>query len=293
MRGQRNGYVLAAVLAALVVAAGCGDSNDTNIILTNGPTATAGGPTPARTATPVVTATPAVTPTSAATGGNPTATASPSGSVNADAQSVVSDVVPFLTLGAPLATGVSSSALSARSTTKSAEAEKVDNCPDGGTRTDDQGLLVRNITLDTCDVSAPQLGSFEFDGTITITFTAGTIDFDVTATDLANDNSVDFVGTLNGTVQQSGGFVLNGVVTVSTLDGDFTLTMNAITVDANHHLVSGSATATDNDDNFDIASLAMTVNSGGATANVVATFDDNSTANYVLNLSTGQLTPTS
>ena len=80
---------------------------------------------------------------------------------------------------------------------------------------------------------------------------------------------------------------------MSTDDGDFTVTMNAITIDANHHLVSGSATITDDDDVFDIASLAMTVNSGGATANVVATFDDNTTANYVLNLSTGQLTPTS
>ena len=80
---------------------------------------------------------------------------------------------------------------------------------------------------------------------------------------------------------------------VSTLDSDFTLTMNTSTVDANHHLVSGSATATDDDGNFDIASLAMTINSGGATANVVATFDDNSTANDVLNLSTGQLTPAS
>jgi len=311
MRGQRNAYVVAAVLAALVVAAGCGDSNDTTIFLGNGPTASAEGPTPARTVTaggrtatfvptppsgtpptPAATPTAAATPTSAGTGGNPTSTPTPSGSVSAGAQSVASAVVPFLILGAPLATGVSSSALSTQSTT-SAEAETVDNCPGGGTRTDDEGLLVRTITLAACGVSAPQLGSFTFDGTITINFTAGTIDFDVTATDVAHDISVDFVGTLNGTVQQSGGFVLNGTVTMSTDDGDFTVTMNAITIDANHHLVSGSATITDDDDVFDIASLAMTVNSGGATANVVATFDDNTTANYVLNLSTGQLTPTS
>src|SRR5437762_3059272 len=123
MRGQSTTYAVAAVLAALVVAAGCGDSNDTTIIL--GPTA--GGPTPA-------------------------------------------------------------------------EAEQVGNCPGGGTRTDDEGLLIRTITLDACDVSDPQLGSFEFDGTITINFTAGTIDFDITASDLTHDRDVDFVGTLNGTV---------------------------------------------------------------------------------------------
>ena len=147
--------------------------------------------------------------------------------------------------------------------------------------------------LAACAVSDPKLGSFQFDGTITLNFTAGTIGFNFTAKDLTSNRTVDFSGTLTGAVQQSGGFVLNGPVTVMTPQGNFTLTLNAITIDANHHLVSGSATATDDDDNFDIASLSMTVNSGGATANVVATFDDNSTANYVLDLQTGTLTPAS
>src|SRR5207253_2136891 len=88
-------------------------------------TASAEGPTPARTVTaggrtatfvptppsgtpptPAATPTAAATPTSAGTGGNPTSTPTPSGSVSAGAQSVASAVVPFLILGAPLATGV-------------------------------------------------------------------------------------------------------------------------------------------------------------------------------------------
>jgi len=292
----------AIAVIALMGAAACGDNDNTTIILDDStPTVAARTATPADgvTATPAANPTPTLTsagPTNTSAGGTPTSTSggtpastpTPGGAVNAEVEAMVNDLVPFLTVGAGLSIGVDSSALTAE---RRAEAVKVDNCPDGGTRTDDEGIPVKTVTLDACRVSDAQLGSFEFTGDIVINLTAGTIDFDFTATDLANDRDVDFQGTLTGT-PQSGGFVLNGPITVSTPDADFTLTFSNLTVNSDRKLVSGSVNATDDDDAFDVAAVNLSVNSGGQTANVLATFDDDSTQSYVLNLETGDLTPT-
>lgn len=318
MRAPRPTHALAVALVALAVLAGCGDANDANVFLGDEPTPTPGGPTvtaartatpvSGRTATPATTATPtpatsssgAKTATPTASAGGPTATPTPSGAVDADVQTVVSDILPFLTTGPNLLSGGGFSALTIDSTASSdtigsVEAVKNDPCPDGGTRVDDQGLPVRTITLTGCKVSDAQLGAFQFDGmiTITISLSGGTIAFDFAAIDLNHNNhTVHFSGSLSG-LPQSGGFVLNGPVTVMTPEGNFTLNLNAITIDSNHKLVSGSGTANDDNDNFDIATISMTVAQGGATANFSVTFDDTSVHTYTLNLTSGQLTQTS
>lgn len=310
MRVPVSTYVIASALVALTLVAGCGDSNDTNIIIGDEPTPTGGvlTATPARTPTPGATtttgaATPTTsgaTPSATASGGSPAPTATPGGAVDADVQTVTADILPFLASTALLTGGSVSTVAAANAplavasgmTRKSVEAVKNDPCPDGGTRVDDEGVPVRTITLDACDVSAPSIGPFEFDGTVVITLTSlsgGTIDFDITATDLDTDDSVDFVGTLTLTVS-SGNFVLNGPLVISTDAGDFTLNANQITIDSNRKLVSGSGSITDDDDSFDIDTIAMVIAQGGATANFTVTFDDSSVHTYTVNLQTGQIT---
>jgi hypothetical protein len=309
MRVPVTTYVVVAALVTLSFAAGCGDANDTNITLGDEPTPTAATPartatpgtatTAARTATPVdgVTETPSPAATPTTSGTEPTATATPGGAVDPDAQLVLAqDFLPFLLLAPSAMTGGSVSALSTSSLT-AAEADTVDDCPDGGTRTDDEGIPERNITLDACDVTVPQLGSFEIDGDITITFglTTATIDFDFTITDLATDHTVEFFDPLTATLQ-GGGFVLNGPMEVDTDEGTFTLNLDNVTIDSNHNLVSGSGTATgfqDFPENFGVSMVAMTIADGGQTANFTVTFTDASVHTYALDLQTGELTQTS
>jgi hypothetical protein len=319
MRASCASYVAAGLLAALTCVAGCGDSNDTNIILGNEPTptggvrtATPGGgtATPARTATagaPTASATPAAsgaaTPSPSSSGGTPAPTSTASGAISPDVQAISNDLLPFLASTA-LLTGGSVSALSAGNaplvrdvaTRTSLDALKSDNCPLGGTRVDDEGVPVRTITLDTCDVSAPSLGTFEFDGTVTITLSSlsgGTIDFDVDVTDEPAENqTITFSGTLTLTVQ-SGNFVLNGPLVISTDVGDFTLTANQLTINSSRKLASGSGAITDDDNATQFQSIQMVVAQGGGSANFTVTFDDNTTHTYTLNLTTGQLTQTS
>jgi hypothetical protein len=243
-----------------------------------------------RTATPAAGATATATATQGAGAtATPGATPTPGGN-SAQVAQVTSELVPFFVIGAGLTVGVPASALTAGTTTGVA-ADSTDNCPDGGTRTEaDAGFPpTRTITLAGCKVSN-QLGAFQFDGTIVIAF-SGTITFDFDTTDLGDDHVVMFNGSLTGT-PQSGGFVLDGgPITITTPQGNFTLNLDNIVVDSNKHLVSGSGTASDDSDNFDLTSVQLTVNSGGATANVHAVFDDASTADFVLDLQTGELTP--
>jgi hypothetical protein len=297
MRAPVVMYVVAVAFVAAI--AGCGDSNDTTVILGDEPspadaTHTA---TPVRTPTPVATATTlAQTPTAVATpttgaatpsitataGSTPVPTATPSGGVDADVQRIAADILPFLTNTA-LLTGGSTSAL--------VEALKNDPCPDGGSRVDDEGFPAHTLTFNACDVS-DQLGSFEFDGQVVVTlssFGGGTIVFDFTLTDRSANHAVHFAGTLTLTVA-SGGFVLDGPLTVSTPEGNFTLNNHQVTVNANRKIVSGSGMITDDNDNFDLQMVAFAVTGGGAASNLTVTFDDSSVHTYTLDLATGELT---
>jgi hypothetical protein len=328
----RGGFrLLMAVLVATAFGAGCG-GEDVDLVIVTTPTpggavltSTPAGSTPVRTATPVATATPAATatvgggptataggptataggPTPTATGATPTATgptASPTpGAVEADVQTAVDDLLPFFTI-AGLTTGVSSAGAaqadvaSPRSGigTSTQAAVKVDDCPNGGTRTEDDQVTTVTITLAACKFSDPDLGNFQFDGTITASLLSQTAAFNVTAQDLTNSRSVTFTGSVTGSPNGSGGFVVNGgPITLTTPQGNFTLTLNNLTVDSDGNVVSGGGTLEDDDDNFDLMKIQVTIRTGGLLADMIATFDDNSTKSYVIDLKKGSITPAS
>lgn len=315
MRNSWHVNLVAGALVTLMFVAGCGDGTDTNIDIgdettptpgartpTPGKTATVGAKTatPAAAATPTVTSAGAATPTATTNTSNPTPTATPSGSaIDADVQSITSDLLPFLT-STSLLTGGSVSTLTAGAALGEAvrrvEALKNDPCPDGGTRVDDEGLPNRTITLTGCKVHQTNLGHFQFDGTIVIKLNligASSIDFDVVSLDLDNGSrEVDFSGSLPLTLSGSN-FVLNGPLTITTPQGVFTLNTTNITIDSDRHLVSGSGSITDTADKFTVDTITMTVVSGGATANFNVTFDSGPPHTYSLDLASGQLTQTS
>jgi hypothetical protein len=317
MRGGHR-LVLAALVAATLGMAGCeGEDVEVDVGPTPTPapnrTSTPAGSTPVRTATPIVSATPAATatvagPTSTAGGptatpGGPTATAggptaSPTpGTVNAEVTTTVGDLLPFFRV-AGLTTGVGSASAqhAARTSrpgigTATEAAVSVDNCPDGGTRTQDDQLTSITVTLAACKFVDAELGSFQFDGTITANLLAGTAAFNVTTLDTINSRTVTFVGSVTGAPAGGGGFVVNGPVVLTTPQGTFTLTLDDLTVDGDGNVVSGGGTITDDDDNFDLASIQVTIRTGGLLADLLATFDDNSTAAFVVDLQNGEITP--
>jgi hypothetical protein len=304
--------LVVAVLVAATLGSGCeGEDVDIDVLGTPTPgaqrTATPPGSTPVRTATAVPTATPAATatpagPTSTAggptsTAGGPTATPTPGGAVDADVQAAVGDLLPFFTV-AGLTTGVSSSSAAVQIGRgigiATQAAVDVDDCPDGGTRTQDDQLATVTVTLAACKFSDPDLGSFQFDGSITASLLASSASFNVTAKDLDTDRTVTFTGSVSGTPASGGGFIVNGgPITIATPQGDFTLTLDALTVDGNGNVVSGGGTLNDDDDLFDLLKIELTVTNGGASADLDATFDDDSTASYVLDLKKGSITPAS
>ena len=263
-----------------------------------GATPTAGGPTAtAPTGTPTPGGPTATAPTPTPTGPTATApTATPTaGAVDAEVQSAVGDLRPFFTV-AGLTTGVSSTSAGVQISrgigVATQAAVTVDNCPDGGTRTqDDQGTTV-TVTLAACKFNDPDLGNFQFDGTITASLLQSAASFNVTALDVTNSRTVTFSGSVSGTPVSGGGFVVNGgPITIATPQGNFTLTLDDLTVDGNGTVVSGGGTLNDDNDLFDLLKIDLTIRTGGLLADLVATFDDNSTASYVLDLKNGSITP--
>lgn len=319
--------LVTAVLVAAAFGAGCGGEDveiDIRPTVTPGSfvtatparTSTPGAATATRTATPAATATTGATstpggPTSTAGGptstpGGPTSTAggpSPTptpGGVSQSVQTTVDDLLPFFTI-AGLTTGVgTASAQQAVESpfqgigTATQAAVKVDNCPNGGTRTQDDQLATVTVTLAACKFSDPDLGDFQFDGTITASLLSSSAAFNVTAKDLNSNRSVTFVGSVTGTPASGGGFVVNGgPITLTTPQGSFTLTLANLTVDADGNVVSGGGSLTDDDDVFDLQKIELTIRSGGLLADMTATFDDNSTADFVIDLKKGSITPAS
>jgi hypothetical protein len=251
-----------------------------------GPTAT--GPTPT-SATPTSTG---PTPT------GPTATATP-GAVDADVQAVVRDVLPFFTV-AGLTTGVGTTTGTQRAAhapprgigVATQAAVTMDACPDGGTRTQDDQLTTVTVTLAACKFTDAQLGSFQFDGTITASLAAQTASINVTVQDLIDTRTVTFTGSVTGTPASGGGFVIDGgPITITTPEGDFTLTLDGLTVDGDGNVIAGGGTITDDDDLFELQQIVFTIRTGGLLADLVATFDDTSTTNFVVDLRTGAITP--
>ncbi len=312
MRASVRTYLLAAALVAGLV--GCGDTNDTTIVVVEEPGTPTGAvrtATPAASPTPLATATSgqgptaiatvtatrvAATPTSGASTATPAPTATPAGTINPDVQRIAADVLPFLA-HTDLLTGGSIDALTAASPPRAPggtvgrhlAALRSDPCPDGGARDDDEEFPARTLTFVGCVVS-DQLGSFRFDGEVVITLMGfgGSIAFDVTLTDQAASRAVAFAGTLPLTVE-SDGFVLDGPLAVTTPDGGFTLRADEVTIDGNRKIISGSGAISDDGDDFDIATVAFVVVRRGAAAELSATLDDASVEDYILDLESGEL----
>jgi hypothetical protein len=82
-----------------------------------------------------------------------------------------------------------------------------------------------------------------------------------------------------------------GPITITTPQGDFTLTLDGFTIDGDGNVTAGGGTITDDDDLFDLQQIVFTIRTGGQLADLVATFDDTTTADFVVDLENGTITP--
>lgn len=302
MKASVTVRVLALAVVVCGFGAGCGDNENVNIDLGGATSTPIRTPSPGvKTSTPIRTATAGAVATATvtaggatATAGGPTASPTPGGS-SAQAKTATDNLLPFF-----VATGLATTADVSTSTQGVTEAQVVGqpdpasgmaNCPNGGTRTELDAIPVITVTLAACKVTNG-LGSFQFDGTITANLVAANAVFNVTVQDLVHSTTVMYTGTIQGG-PSGGGFVVNGgPITIHTPQGNFTLTANNVTVDSSGNVVSGGGTVVDTDNAFvGLKQITLTIRTGGLLADVVATFDDNSTANFVLNIKTGVLTP--
>jgi hypothetical protein len=207
-----------------------------------------------------------------------------------DAQEVVDQFLPFLTLGLKEVPSVSIGSAGAVQ-----PAGGTEDCEDGGSRTTSEAGNEITVTFNACKVSEPGLGSFQLDGFIELTIGIPTsqVVFELNVTDLSNSRLVDFDGTVTGTPRLQGGFVVDGgPVTVSASEGGaevFRLTFNDLTVDDDGNLLSGSVEAEDTSDSFDLETAELEVEDGNATLHVVR--DDASEQDFDVNLETGEVTP--
>jgi hypothetical protein len=304
--------LVTAILVAAAFGAGCGGEDvDIDILPTVTPgsfvsstparTSTPGASIATRTVTPAGTSTSVATPTgtpggSSATSGGPTPSPTPGG-VSQSVETTVDDLLAFFSV-AGLTTGVASA--SAQQAVMpfvgigmaSQAAAKVDACPNGGTRTQDDQLTTVIVTLAACKFSDPDLGSFQFDGTITANLVSATVAFNVTAKDLNSNRTVTFAGSVSGTPASGGGFVVDGgPILLTTPQRQFTLTLDHLTVDGDGNVVAGGGSLTDDDDVFDLQKIELTIRTGGLLADLVVTFDDDSTASFVIDLKKGSITP--
>lgn len=201
-------------------------------------------------------------------------------------EQVVTTVTPTLVLGFTALADVGFASAGA------APAQDVDECPAGGTRLRQQtGPVTLRVSLDRCRYQAPTLGTYEFDGEFLVSFQRFEFTFSFTTTEVATSRVVAFEGTLGFTPVLGGGFVADGgPVTVTTDQGDLALVFDDLVFDDEGRPQSGSGRIEDTDDLFALASVSLTVTSS-TTAEVVATFDDQREARFLLNLATGDFTP--
>ena len=215
------------------------------------------------------------------------------GDGTADVAQVTDVMVPFLTLGLKEVPNVGSAGAAA------AEPAATENCEDGGSRTTSQSGVNVTVTFNACKVHEAGLGSFQFDGSLQaqLGFPTSSVSFELLVTDLSNNKVVDFDGTIQGEPRfpQSGIVVDGGPLVIrGPNEGPeiFRATFHELTVDGDGHLVSGSVEAEDTSDSFDLSTAELEVQSS-TTATVHVVRDDQSTQDYQLNLTTGDLTPVS
>lgn len=210
------------------------------------------------------------------------------GSTGEGVSEAVDSVVPFFAFGFAFAADITS--LTGSAAEPAADGD--DACPDGGTRGKrfiSAGIL--RIQFDACRYSSPGLGRFEFGQGLTVNFLRSQVSLSVLVTDLDSGRVVEFVGFFDFVPRDGGGFIGNGQgIVITTPQGGFTLDLNALTVDAEGHVLSGGGSIADTDDNFALQRIDFEV-TGPVTGEIVATFDDNSTSRFNLDLQTGDLTP--
>ena len=140
-------------------------------------------------------------------------------------------------------------------------------------------------------MTAPALGTYEFDGSFVVSLARLEVVFQFTTTELATSRVVEFNGTLGFVPNGSGNFIADGgPITVSTPQGNFALFFQQLVFDAEGRPLSGAGRVEDTDNAFALAQVSLTVTSA-TSADVVATFDDESEARFLLNLVTGDFTP--
>ncbi len=166
----------------------------------------------------------------------------------------------------------------------------VDDCPAGGTRAKDFTGAVLRIEFNACRYGSPGLGHFEFSRRILVNFAQSQIAFSFTVTDRDSGRVVDFGGLFGFVPRSGGGFTADGTITLTTPQGDFTLVVEGLDVDDEGHVLAGGGSIADTSNNFALKRLDFQV-TGPASASLTATFDDDTTSAFVLNLVTGDLTP--
>lgn len=211
------------------------------------------------------------------------------GGDDAQVATAVEPVAPFLAFAFTALAELGAAA--AESRVNPAGLVDEDDCPDGGIRRKRiVSQCITNVTFEACRYSAPGLGSFEFQNTISVSFCRAEVVIGIQVTDLDGGQTVSFDGFFSFT-PSGDGFVANGgPLTFTTPQGDFELTFQELTFDGDGRPVSGAGQIADTDDNFDLQSIAFTV-TGPATASLVATFDDGHQSSYALNFVSGALTP--
>lgn len=212
----------------------------------------------------------------------------------AEAKSISDAVAPLLLFGFTGISDVSLPGAAARAATVQSAVTQIDedDCPAGGSRKKILlGACIINVSFDACGYSAPTLGSFEFERVISVNFCRSQVVLSLDVTDIASGRLVQFEGSVSFSPTGDGGFFADGgPIRITTPQGAFDLSFQQLVFDDEGHLKSGAGQITDTDDNFAMATMSLTVTSP-TTASVVATFDDNHQASFVLNLITGDFTP--
>jgi len=206
------------------------------------------------------------------------------GGVASEVETLSADVTPFFGVLLPESPGVGVAGAGGFEVT-------TEDCPAGGTRTNRDLVTQLQVSFDLCRIDDPLLGSFEIDGTVALNLALPQFFITADITDLANGRTVNFEGPIDATFGSGDTVIFDGgPVVIATPQGNFDMTFDGMVVDSDGRPRDGAASAADTDDNFALDVVTFVVNDD-VTANLLADFDDGSSASFLLNFVTGVLTP--